>query len=84
MSYLEGDKQCDCLNAVVTAIDVIPHEQVVGVRRTPADTEQFHQIVELPVDVPADSYGAFHLLHVRLLREDLLCLWKKVTIRIHL
>lgn len=74
ISYLKSDEQCDSLYAVVAAVDVVAHEQIVGVRRAPADAEQLHQIVELAVDVPADCHRAFHLLHVGLFSQDLLCL----------
>lgn len=75
--YLESNKQCDSLDAVVPAVHIIPHEQVVGVRGAASDPEQFHQIVELSVHIAAHRDGAFHFLHVRLLREDLLCLERR-------
>lgn len=81
LGYLERDEQCDSLDAVVSTVHVIPHEQVVGVGRAAPDAEQLHQVVELPVDIPAHGHGTFHLLHVRLLREDLLSLGKNTTIR---
>lgn len=35
------------------------HEQIVGVRVRPANLEELHQVMELPVDVAADGDGAF-------------------------
>jgi hypothetical protein len=35
------------------------HEEIVGIRVRPADLEEFHQVVELTVDVAADGDGAF-------------------------
>lgn len=67
VAYLECNKQCDSLDAVVPTVDVVPHEQVVGVRGAAPDPEQLHQIVELAVHVAAYCHRAFHLLHVRLL-----------------
>ena len=69
---LERDKQSDSLDTIIAAVDIITHEQVVRVRRLTTDLEEFKEIVELAVDVAADSHRHAHLLHVRLVDQDLL------------
>ena len=61
---LERDKQSDGLDTIIPAIDVIAHEQVVCVGRLTTDLEELKQIVELAVDIAADSHRHAHLLHV--------------------
>ena len=73
-SHLKGDKKGDSLDGVVAAIDVISHEQVVGVGGLSSDLEKLAQVMELTVDVTADCHGGAHLLHVRLVDQDLFCL----------
>ena len=43
----QGDKQCDCLNRVISAVDVVAHEQVVCVGGGAADAEEFEEVLEL-------------------------------------
>ena len=73
-SVLEADFQCDeqsdCLDAVVAAIDIVAHEEVVCVRGLSANLEQLAQVVELAMDVTADRHRRTHLLHVRLVDQD--------------
>lgn len=47
---LESKEEGDGLNTVVTTIDVITHEQVVGLWGATTHAEQFNQIMELTVD----------------------------------
>ena len=63
-AYFQCDEQSDCLDTVVAAIDVVAHEEVVGVRGLTANLEQLAQVVELAMDVAADRHGRTHLLHV--------------------
>jgi len=73
----EGDKQGDSLDTVVAAIDVIAHEKVVCVGRLATDLEKFAEIMELAVDVTANSDRRANLLHVRLVYQDFLGLVAK-------
>lgn len=70
----EREKRRDARVPVVAAIDVIAHEQEVGVRRFAADAEQLHQVVELAVHVAAHGDRALDGLHIGLLDEGLACL----------
>ena len=72
---LERDEERDGLDRVVAAIDVVAHEEVVGVRARAADAEDLHQVVELSVNVAADDDRRAYRLHVGLVVEDLARLW---------
>jgi hypothetical protein len=41
IAQLEGHKESDRLNGVVATVDIVAHEEVVGVRRVSTDAEQF-------------------------------------------
>jgi len=73
-AHLEGDEEGHGLDGVVATIDVVSHEEVVGVRGLATNLEQFSQVVELAVDVTADGHGGAHLLHVGLINKDLFSL----------
>jgi len=77
ISDFESDKECDCFDGVITSINVIPHKKVVRIWIWPADSEQLHQVVKLPVYIAAYCYRAFHWLHVRLILQDFSCLLAK-------
>lgn len=66
-AHLKGDKKSHGLNRVVSAINIISHEQVVGVGRLATDSKQFAQVVELSVDVTTDRDGCAYFLHIRLI-----------------
>ena len=68
---LEADQQAHGLDGVVASIDIVSHEQVVGVWGLSAHLEKLHQIVELSMHVTAHRHGAFHFLHIRLLLQNL-------------
>ena len=70
--YLEGDEKGDGLDAVVASVNIVAHEEIVGVGRLAPDLEELHEVVELSVHVPAHGDGAHHPLHVALLGQDLL------------
>ena len=71
VSDFERNEEGDGLNGEVAAVDVVAHEEVVGVWIGAADFEELHQVVELAVDVAADGHRALDRLHVRLVLEDL-------------
>lgn len=68
----QAEQQCQCLHAIVAAINEIAHEDIARVRHLPPTSEQPEQVKELAVDVAAYCDGAPHGLHVALLNEDLL------------
>lgn len=63
-AHLKGDEEGDGLDRVVAAIDVVTHEEVVGVGGLATNLEQLTQVVELTVDVTANRHGGAHFLHV--------------------
>lgn len=59
VSNLEGHQQRHCLDRVVTTVNVITHEEVVGVGVRSTNLEQLHQVVELTVNITAHCNRAF-------------------------
>jgi hypothetical protein len=45
---------------VGTSINIVAHEEVVGLGDLASDFEEFHEIMELAVDVSADDDGCSH------------------------
>ena len=60
---LEGPQVEDTLDAEVAAVHVVAQEQVLGSGRRAAHLEQFHQVVELAVDVAAYSHWCLDVDH---------------------
>jgi hypothetical protein len=56
---------------VIAAVDVVSHEDVGGVWNLATLVEELKQVVELAVDVAANSSGRAYGLHVAFLNEDL-------------
>ena len=90
ISYFESYEEGDTLNRVVTTVHVVPHEQVIGVRKLTTEPEKLLHIVELAMDISANSHGGSHRLHVGLLHQDLLrfctkaphfLLWKRFALQ---
>ena len=61
VAYLESNQECDGLHTVVSSVNIISHEEIVGVGALPSDPEQLHQVVKLTVDVATDRHRTFHL-----------------------
>jgi len=70
--HLERQEQKEGFNAVSASINIVPQKDVVCVGRVPTDLEEFQQIVELSVDVPADGDGGSNFDNIGLIPEDLL------------
>ena len=64
IAHLERDEQSDCLDTIIAAIDVVAHKEVVRVGRLTSNLEKLAQIMELAVNVAANSHWRTHLLHV--------------------
>ena len=77
IAHFEANEQSDSLDRVVASVDVISHEQVVCVRGVASDLEELHQVVELSMDITADSDWAPDWLHVGLVLEDVFRLNKR-------
>ena len=80
VAHLEGDEKSDSLDRVVATIDVVTHEEIIGVGRLATNLEEFAQIVELTVNVTADGHWCTHLLHVGLVDQDFFSLCSRRSI----
>mmetsp|Transcript_111600 Transcript_111600/g.326405 ORF Transcript_111600/g.326405 Transcript_111600/m.326405 type:complete len:216 (-) Transcript_111600:149-796(-) len=69
--HLECQQQEERLHAVESAVHEVAHEEVIGIRAVSANLEEFHQVIELAVNVAADRHWRINSLHVALLHEDL-------------
>ena len=76
-AYFEADKKCYCLHRVISTIDVITHEEVIRIGRAATDFEELHKIVELAVDIAADSDWAPNRLHIDLILKNFFSLHTK-------
>ena len=77
VAHFQGNEQSHCLNWVVTTIDVVTHEKVVGAGRFTTNFEKFSQIVELAVDITANGHWRLNTGHVGLLYKNFFSLRKK-------
>lgn len=73
-SNLEQYKKSYRLERIIASINIVSHKQVVGVRRKPSNSEEFHEIVILSMDVSANSDWRTYRLHIGFFRQNLLCL----------
>mmetsp|Transcript_86454 Transcript_86454/g.242040 ORF Transcript_86454/g.242040 Transcript_86454/m.242040 type:complete len:255 (+) Transcript_86454:315-1079(+) len=69
---LEQYQQLECLNAVVTSVYEVAHEDVVLLRNLPTDVEQLQHVEELAVDVTTDHDRKLDRLNIVLLDEKVL------------
>lgn len=51
IAHFEAEKQEERLKGIESAIDKIAHEEVVGIGDIASDSEEFHQIVKLAMDI---------------------------------
>jgi hypothetical protein len=79
VSTLESDQQSDGLDRIVATVDVVTHEEVVGVGALAADTKQLLQIVKLAMNITAHRHRAADGLHVGLLYQNLASLRKQFS-----
>lgn len=64
VAHLEADEQRDGLNGIVSTVDVISHEEVVGIRRLASNSEQLDQVVPLSMNITANGHRAMHALDI--------------------
>jgi len=50
-------EQADCLDSLPPPIDVVPQEEIGGLRGKPAILEKAQHVIILPVNIPADFDG---------------------------
>ena len=73
IASFECQEKEECFNAISSPIDIIAHEDVIGVGRESAYFEQLEKIVELAMNVSADCDWAAHLHYIAFLFEDIFC-----------
>lgn len=74
---LQGKKQRNSLDRIIPSVDVIAHEEEAHKGRPPSNGEELHQIMELSVDVSANSHWGLHRLHIPLFDQNLPCFLAK-------
>ena len=75
-SHFEGDEERHSFNGVVATVDIVTHEEVVGLGALASDLKQFDQVMELAVNVSANCDWGINFAHVRLINKDFFCLKK--------
>ena len=70
IANLQCNEKGDRLDTVMTTVNIISHEQIIGVRKTATEAEKFTKVVELPVYVATNRNRHAHRLHILLLRKD--------------
>ena len=79
---LKSNKKCHCLDRVVTTIDVITHEQVVGIGWLSTNFEELSKVMELSMNIATNCDRCSHLLDIGFINQDFFCLYKsQITIR---
>ena len=68
---LEAQQKLESFYRVISAVNIVAHENVAGVRDLAASIEELQQVVELTMDVTADGHGSSDGLSVALFDEDL-------------
>lgn len=64
ISNFESNEQANCLNRVVSSINIVSQEQVIGVRDITSNRKQLYQIVKLTMNISTNGYGCSHRLYV--------------------
>ena len=72
ITNLHANQQTNGLNRVVATVNVVSHEEIVGVWKLTANLEQFPKIVELAVDITTNGHRSLDGLNILLLDENCL------------
>mmetsp|Transcript_10748 Transcript_10748/g.29644 ORF Transcript_10748/g.29644 Transcript_10748/m.29644 type:complete len:324 (-) Transcript_10748:259-1230(-) len=62
--YFVTDQHGDGFDAVITAIDIVPQKEVIGIGNFPANGKDFHQIVPLSMNISHNGHGCRHGLDI--------------------
>ena len=71
VSHLKTQKQTDSLEGIISSIYVISQKKIVGVGDVSSNSEQLHQVVELPVHISTNIDWSSHRDNIGFLSEDL-------------
>jgi hypothetical protein len=67
VEHLDNHKQRKSLQAVVAAIHEIAHEDVIRVFHFATNFEEFHKVIELTMNIAANSNWTANWLYIRFL-----------------
>ncbi len=70
MTDLEGEQQADCLDTLSTPINVVPQEEVAGLRGHSSVLKEAQHVVVLSMDISADLEGGGDFKEHGLFKED--------------
>ena len=68
---LQRQKQKESLYRMEPPIDEITHENIISFWTISSDLKQLHQIIELAMDISANSYWCFNILNVTFLKQNI-------------
>ena len=69
IACFEQYHKSNALYRIVTSIHVIPHEEVVRIRRESTDLEELHQVVKLTMNIAHDCNGTGNVGHIAFIRQ---------------
>jgi len=72
---LQAQEKLEGLDWIVASINKITHEDVAGVRYLSSLVKEFEEVMELTVDITANSDRSWHWLDVAFFNQDLLNLF---------
>ena len=79
VSDLERYKQRNCLNWIISAINVVSHEEIVVFWNLSSDFEEFLEIIELSMNISTNSYRSPYWLDVALIDQYFFCFVTKCS-----
>lgn len=71
----EAEQEFETFHGILTPVDLVAQEELVGFRQLAPNVEELDQVVELAVYVSADHHRHVHGLHVLFLIQDFLRLF---------
>ena len=74
VANFQTDKEGHSLDRVIPTVDIITHEQVVGVRWLASNFKEFSEIMELTMDITTNCDWCSYLLDIRFIYQNFFCL----------
>ena len=66
VAHFEGHEKSDRFEGIVSAVDVVAHEQIIGLRTCSANAKKLRQIIKLTMNITANCYRRADWLNVAL------------------
>lgn len=70
VAYFDGQQEKERFHRIESSVHKVTHKEIVGFRDFSTDSEEFHEVKELAMDVTADSDGRVNVLDVAFLNQD--------------